>query len=179
MQDFQLVPERPTSGSRRRWPRLAPLAYAQTVYLPTSIEVARDRLMDRFSEPFIIDEGMAYTKAMVRYRRLQQYTGVIDGDSFTICGPFGYASLPMIIDGKLQAEGRTCSATLSVVRTTLEIRERSLVGSIIVVVVCAVLLKFWLLLFGLLLAGAMVYLSAALLVRRQMDALIDQLLFPR
>jgi len=89
MQGFQRVSERQTNDGLRRWPRIAPLAHERTVYLPISIDVARDKLTARLSGIFTVDGGMRYLgRTGVRYRDLQQYTGVVNGDSFNLAGPF-------------------------------------------------------------------------------------------
>jgi hypothetical protein len=187
MQDFQRIPEQQTNGGLGRWPRITPLAHDLTVHLPVSIDVARAKLTARLSGIFTVDGGMHYLgRTGVRYRDLQQYTGVVDGDSFNLAGPFfvgtiptSFATIPTIIqtiptiiEGELHSDGQASRVHLSV-RTALGNMWRSLFG-LFLVLVFAVLVHFWLIVPGLLFGALYFYLVAAFMVRRQLRLLIDQ-----
>jgi len=181
MQDFQ----RQKRDGRRRWPNITPFAYQQTVYLPISIEAARGQLIARLSGIFTVDGGTRYRRAWP-YRDLQQYTGLVHGDWFNLAGPFGLGTMPtiigtpalpnktipMIIEGELHPDGQTSLVHLSV-RTELGPIWRSLVGLFLVGAVAA-LLRFWLILPGLLIIVLYYYVDAVLMVHRQVRLLIAQ-----
>jgi hypothetical protein len=145
------------------------------MYLPVSIEAARDQLSTRLSGIWTVDGGTRYMRAHP-YRDFQQYTGVVNGNSFNLAGPFGYATIPLIIEGELQANGWTSLVQLSV-RSPLGAMGRSLVGILVVGAVYLTILHLWVIVPGLLFLATIVYLHLAFTVRRQVNLLIDQRFF--
>ena len=184
MQDFQCT--RHTRGERRRWPNITPIAYQQTVYLPVSIETARGQLIARLSGTFTVDGGTRYQRAWP-YRDLQQYTGIVHGDWFNLAGPFGLGTMPtiigtpampnktipLIIEGELHPDGQTSLVHLSV-RTALGPMWRSLLILVLVGAIYAALLRFWMIVPGLLIIVLYYYVEAVLIVHRQVRLLIAQ-----
>ena len=86
---------------------IAPFHTVETLDLPMPAQTAMVKLLTVVDGSWSIDGGIRYRRSMRPYREIHQYSGVVNGHTFQVVGPFGFGLIPMHIYGELQEDGRS------------------------------------------------------------------------
>ena len=93
---------------------IAPFVTTKMLDLPMPAPTAMMKFLTVVDGSWSIDAGIRPRRSMGPYREIHQYSGVANGHTFQVVGPFGIDAIPMHIDGELQDQGRTSRLYLTI-----------------------------------------------------------------